>query len=619
MEVKQMAEIKKYSLMDELRKADATLQGSPSLTGMTMLSYPGYINAMRSTMFTSHLKQFLNLIKPDVPYVFTNNENLVGRYSNGYKKITSDLTVYKKIVKYGKFVNDDARTYLLFTYDKEKDYYDVVERKVCESLTENFGYEYVNDFIDSLCEGDVIKEGDILFKSTSYDEDMNYGYGKNVVVAYTLDPYTSEDAAVASKSLCEKFTSIETEEIKIGVNDNQYLLNLYGDNEHYMPLPPIGTKVSDMLVVSRRKYNDQVLYDFKDSSLKEIHEGDDIYWIDKDSEIIDYTIFCNADELPNNTFYTEINSIIREQHKYYKDVVKTCEKIMNSGSEYSQNLDYTYKRALEFIDREKKWRDGDNEFSNMKIVISYERKAPLAKGCKLTGRFGNKSVVSEIRDDEDMPYTKDGRRVELLLNLLAIINRTTSFLLFELFINGSSFKVRQHMKELPTLTEKANELFDYMKILNEKEYQSQYKFYKSLSKKEKEKYIEDAINDGIYIHQPSMWEDKAIFFKSQEVRNKFPYIQSDKLYISRWGQEFPVLSEYYIGEMYMMKLKQSDRRGFSARSTGALDNKSLPTRSFKSKSHMERTSSSCIRFRTLNQYIEIYTSNSVNCWKLLRA
>ena len=41
-------------------------------------------------------------------------------------------------------------------------------------------------------------------------------------------------------------------------------------------------------------------------------------------------------------------------------------------------------------------------------------------------RYGNKSVVSEIRDDEDMPYTHDGRRVDLLLNLLAIINRTTA-------------------------------------------------------------------------------------------------------------------------------------------------------------------------------------------------
>ena len=58
-----------------------------------------------------------------------------------------------------------------------------------------------------------------------------------------------------------------------------------------------------------------------------------------------------------------------------------------------------------------------------------------------------------------------------------------------------------------------------------------------------------------------------------------------------------------------MKLKQSDRRGFSARSTGALDSKSLPTRSFKSKSHLERISSSCIRFEnSLNLYIVIYSN-----------
>ena len=66
-----------------------------------------------------------------------------------------------------------------------------------------------------------------------------------------------------------------------------------------------------------------------------------------------------------------------------------------------------------------------------------------------------------------------------------------------------------------------------------------------------------------------------------------------------------------------MKLKQSDRRGFSARSTGALDTKSLPTRSFKSKSHLERHSSSCIKFRKLNPYIVRYKINLVNCWEIL--
>ena len=51
-----MAEKQMYSLIDELEAADQKYTGSPSLLGMTALSFPGYVNSMRSTMFTSHLK-----------------------------------------------------------------------------------------------------------------------------------------------------------------------------------------------------------------------------------------------------------------------------------------------------------------------------------------------------------------------------------------------------------------------------------------------------------------------------------------------------------------------------------------------------------------------------------
>ena len=45
-----------------------------------------------------------------------------------------------------------------------------------------------------------------------------------------------------------------------------------------------------------------------------------------------------------------------------------------------------------------------------------------------------------------------------------------------------------------------------------------------------------------------------------------------------------------------MKLKQSDRRGFSGRATGAINSRELPTRSYKSRSHLERVSGTAIRF-----------------------
>ena len=611
-----MADIKKYSLIEKLKSADDELDRSPSLLGMTMLTYPNYINAMRSTMFTGHLKQFLNLLQPQFPLVFTNNENTVGNQSNGYYKAPNDMVVYKRVNKFEN-LTDKPFVYSLFLYDTVKEEYDVKERKVCEDLTENFGFEYDNRVIDSVQEGDEIKAGTTLFKSTSYDDDMNYGYGRNVVVAYTSDPSTSEDAAIASRTFCKDMTTIETETIKFGLNDNQYMLDLYGDGDHYKPLPDLGEFVSDRLCVIRRKLNRQVLYDFKESSLHEVHEGDEIIYIDDNSRIIDYTIYNNSENNYDNSFYKQINKIYKSQTKYYKEIIKTCEEIIRSGKKYTQNVDYIYKRAKEMVDTEMKWRDGDNEFSNLKIFVTYERPVELTKGCKVVGRFGNKGVVSEIREDDEMPYTQDGRRVDLMFNLLAIINRTTSFLLYEMFINDCSYKLRQRMKELPTLEEKEAVLFDYVSILNKEQADKFYRDYKKKGKKYKEEYIQDAIDNGILIHQVPMWEDKAIFYKCQELWRKYNF-GYDKLFVKKWGRTYPILTNYIVGEMYIMKLKQSDRRGFSARSTGALDNKSLPTRSFKSKSHTERTSSSCIRFKqSLNLYMVTYSTNSVNCWELL--
>lgn len=375
---------------------------------------------MRSTMFTAHLKQFVNLVNPDFAYVFTNQENLVGKNSSGYKKSKSELTVIKKVSKFDDLL-EKPNFYYLFVYDKKNKRYDVIERSVCGDLTENFGFDYNNDAIDSFKEGDTIPDNEILYNSTSYDKDMNYGYGKNVNVAYMLDPWSSEDAAIAAKSLCDKFTSIETETMRLYVNNNEFLLNLYGDKHNYKPLPDIGDVTSDIIAVTRQQINTQLLYDLKDNALKDIHDGDTVYYIDKNVEVIDYTIYNNNDELPDTPFYTQIRKYLDSQTKFYQEVYDTTSMIKDSGQKYTQEIEYLYKRSKEFLNTEKKWCDGNsNVYSNLEIEIKIHRFVPLAKGCKITGRFGNKSVISEIREDEDMPYTEDGRRVDLILNLLAI-------------------------------------------------------------------------------------------------------------------------------------------------------------------------------------------------------
>ena len=167
-------------------------------------------------------------------------------------------------------------------------------------------------------------------------------------------------------------------------------------------------------------------------------------------------------------------------------------------------------------------------------------------------RYGNKSVIADIWPNEKMPRTDDGRQVDILLNLLAIINRTTSMVLYELFITGSAYQVQQKMRELP-LKEQEEMLFKFVRIWNEGQEEKMYKDYKKKTEKQKIAYINDAIENGILIHQNPMWETCPIFYRCQNLLKEFPFIQKNTCYITKWGREYKVLSKYFVGQMYMLK------------------------------------------------------------------
>ena len=602
-----MPEIQKYSLKEELSKKDEQITDDPSLYGMSALTFPRYINSMRSVMFCSHLKQFLTPLNPDFPFVFTNVENIVGEGSAGYKKVDNRCKVYKKIVKFEDILDHPTR-YSLFIYDEVKNKYDVIDRKELEDLTENFGFNYINDVIDGFEEGDVIDPDTVLSKSTSYDDDMNYRYGKNVTVMYTLDPYTSEDAAEMSESLAKHFQTIETETIAIKLNSNDFLLNLYGKHGEYKPLPDIGDFATGVLGSIRTQFNNQVLFDFKSESLNKIHPGDRTIYVNGTVEIVDVTIFSNNEEIVDTPFNSFINRYLRSQNRYYREINKTCKEIMESGSEYSREIDYLYKRSEEMIDTKKKWKEGDSAFSNMIIEVTTRKVKNAQKGQKFSGRYGNKSVISRVLPDDEMPFTESGKRVDLLLNLLAIINRTTSFSIYELMITSITAKAREYMKTLKTFKQKEKFLFTLIGDFNERQRVEMLKTYEALSTEKKKEVINDAIDNGIYINQSPIHEDTAIFYRIRNIMEKYSdtWLKPDTVYVNKWGRKIKTLSKHWIGEMYIIKLKQSDLRGFSARSTGAIDIKGLPTRSYKSKNHMERHSDSAIRFgefETLNFFV----------------
>lgn len=589
-----MPEIQKYNLREQLHIADDKYKGSTSLVGMSSLTQAPYINSTRTQMFTSHLKQFLNLINPEFPYVFSNAENTVGKYSSGYKRAKTNLKIIKKIAKYDDIL-EKPFIYHLFVYNKKKDMYDVVTRKeVEENLTEDFGYQFNNECIDTYSEGDTIKKDTVLFKSNSYDEDMNYRYGVNANVIYCLDPFTSEDAAVVSKSFSEKMTTVKVNKIMWGLNNNDIPLNLYGDEDVYKPYPDIGEYASGMFAASRAQFNEQILYDFKDKNLNIIKDSDRTICYNGTGFVIDYDIYCNNPDLSDNSFNEQILKYLNSQTKYYQEINDVCKEIINSGTKYSREIDYLYKRSSEFLNPDTKWKD-ESVFGNLKIRVTIAEYVPLKKGHKFTGRYGNKSVVSKVVDDSEMPYTEDGKRVDVKMNLLAIINRTTGFVPHELFITFICMRAREQMEKAKTFKEKEKILFDIINDLNKKQHDTMFAYYNKLSDDEKKDYIDSAIKDGIYIHQNPVEEDEFIFYKLIRMKEKYDWLQPYQMYKDIDGQAYPQLCKTYLGQMYLIRLKQIDIRQFSGRNSGAINTKELPERSYKNRSHQELHSDTAIR------------------------
>ena len=60
---------------------------------------------------------------------------------------------------------------------------------------------------------------------------------------------------------------------------------------------------------------------------------------------------------------------------------------------------------------------------NKQVRVYIAQKRKISVGDKMSGRHGNKGVVSEIRRAEDMPFLPDGRPVDIVLNPLGVPSR----------------------------------------------------------------------------------------------------------------------------------------------------------------------------------------------------
>jgi DNA-directed RNA polymerase subunit beta len=114
-----------------------------------------------------------------------------------------------------------------------------------------------------------------------------------------------------------------------------------------------------------------------------------------------------------------------------------------------------YDRALElrkalYDSKREKVTEGDDlppgVIRMVKVHIAVKRK--LSVGDKMAGRHGNKGVVSCILPEEDMPFFKDGRPVDIVLNPLGVPSRMNIGQIMETHLGWAAKELGRQLAEL---------------------------------------------------------------------------------------------------------------------------------------------------------------------------
>ena len=89
----------------------------------------------------------------------------------------------------------------------------------------------------------------------------------------------------------------------------------------------------------------------------------------------------------------------------------------------------------------------DKKYTVIKIYIAVIKK--IGVGDKLSGRHGNKGVISKILSENDMPFLPDGTRVDIVLNPLGVPSRMNVGQIFECLFGLASEKIGKRFKINP--------------------------------------------------------------------------------------------------------------------------------------------------------------------------
>ena len=222
-----------------------------------------------------------------------------------------------------------------------------------------------------------------------------------------------------------------------------------------------------------------------------------------------------------------------------------------------------------FEDKVLKIRSGDDLLPSVmkmvKVFVAIKRR--LRPGDKMSGRHGNKGVVSKIVPVEDMPYREDGRPVDIVLNPLGVPSRMNVGQILETHLGWACKEFGEEVKRLVNENNKKFEKTEKISSFLKSVYGNEV-FNGGIDKLNKTEFSDlcENLQNGIAISTPVFDGAKEKDVSEMLALAKLPTSGQTNLWDGRTGEMFdrPVT----VGIIYMLKLHHLVEDKIHARSTG---------------------------------------------------
>ena len=347
-------------------------------------------DAHRALMGANMQRQAMPLLKTEAPYIGTGVEHIAAKDSGVCIVAKAD-----GIVSYV-----DAKKIKVKTKNGEDTYY-LANFELANSGICNHQRPIVQV-------GEEVEAGKTIIADGNSTDMGELALGKNVTVAFmTFNGYNYEDAVILNENLVkdDKYTSLHLEDYEMQCRETKL-----GPEEITRDIPNVSEE-------ARKNLDENGIVTIG----TEVKEGDILVGKVTPKGMAELT---SEEKL--------LHAIFGEKTREVRD---TSLRVPHGGDGIVHDIKI-YSR-----------KDNDELPAGVSKVIRVYiiQKRKIQVGDKMSGRHGNKGVISLILPQEDMPYLPDGRPVDIMLNPQGVPSRMNLGQILELHMGMAAKKLGEYV------------------------------------------------------------------------------------------------------------------------------------------------------------------------------